>query len=103
MFAKRERLPRGVFAGALARGRRYTSAHFSILHPEGSQGYAVVVPKKVARLSVTRHQLKRRVTAALRKIPLPSSLVVFPRAGAARLSADELLQELTLLISRISR
>ena len=57
--------------------------------------------KKVARLSVTRHRIKRRVLAALRArpSPLPPSLVLYPRPSVLNMSYDALQKELTKLLS----
>jgi len=71
--------------------------------PPQGRGYAVVVPKKVARLSVTRHKIKRRVSSALRTLPLPSSLIIFPRAPVADLPYQDLRAELAGLLSKISK
>jgi ribonuclease P protein component len=68
---------------------------------EGVQGYAVVIPKKVARLSVTRHRLKRQVLEALRGIPLPSALILFPRPSASSVSYEDMKAELAHLLSTI--
>ena len=71
--------------------------------PDDTRGYAVVVSKKIARLSVTRHRLKRRVTGTLERLPLPPALIVYPRAGAAALTAAELRDELGRLVAELSR
>lgn len=100
MFPRRKRLPRSAFPKALALGKRASSAHFLIFLPREAKGYAVVVPKKVARLSVARHALKRRVLAALRSLPtLPDGLIVFPKASAGSVSYQEVRQELAELLS----
>ena len=65
-----------------------------------AQGYAVVVPKKVARLSVTRHRIKRRVLAALRTLSLPPALIVFPRASASSVSYKNIQAELASLLPK---
>lgn len=75
--------------------------HFSATALKEVKGYAVVVSKKVARLSVTRHRLKRRVLEALRALPLPKALIIFPKASAAALSSQEIRKELTALLSKI--
>jgi ribonuclease P protein component len=82
-------------------GKRFASANFA--YTLAPSGYAVVVSKKVARLSVTRHKIKRRVLAALRTFPLPSGLIVFPRASAAALTYQETLAEIKEALSRLSR
>jgi ribonuclease P protein component len=88
---------------ALARGKRFHSAHFTALVSYEAEGYAVVVPKKTARLSVTRHRIKRRVTNLLRTIPdLPKALILFPKASVSRLDAPHLAADLVQLVSTIS-
>ncbi len=65
------------------------------------RGYAVIVSKKTARLSVTRHRLKRRVQAALRSLDLPPALVVYPRSSVLTLPFSELQAELRELVRKI--
>ncbi len=65
------------------------------------RGYAVVIPKKVARLSVTRHRIKRRIFNALRTIPLPPALIIFPRASASSVSYQDIHTEIAQLLSQI--
>ena len=102
VFPRRARLSRSHFPAALS-GRRLSSAHFSVVVPTAARGYAVVVPKKVARLSAQRHRLKRVVLAALRMLPLPPALVVFPRASALQMNFTDLHAELAGLLSKIRR
>lgn len=77
-----------------------SSEHLSIVIPAEGRGYAVVVSKKVARLSVTRHRIKRRVLAALRTLELPYALIVFPRASASSVSYQDIQTELATLLSK---
>lgn len=84
-------------------GRRFSSSHFLILAPLGVQGYAVVIPKKLIRLSSDRHRLKRQILEVLRTLPLPVSLLVFPRSSIAGVHYDDIRTELTNLISTIPR
>ncbi len=72
-----------------------------VVVPQAGEGYAVVVAKKVARLSVARHKMKRRILAALRALPLPGSVVVFPRASAIDLDFKSTKEELAALLSKI--
>ena len=51
--------------------------------PEEMRGYAVIIPKKVVRLSSGRHRLKRQIFEALKTLRLPPALIVFPRASAS--------------------
>ena len=98
MFPRRKRFPRAKFPVAIRTGRRLSSEHFSIVIPKTDEGYAVVVPKKMARLSVKRHQIKRRVLAALRTIPLPKALIIFPYSSVSSVSYQDIKKELTNLI-----
>ncbi|OGG90173.1 hypothetical protein A3G12_03335 [Candidatus Kaiserbacteria bacterium RIFCSPLOWO2_12_FULL_54_10] len=99
VFSRRQRLSRTAFPSAL-KGRRLSSANFSAVIPTNTNGYAVVVSKKVSHLSVTRHRIKRRTLSALRSLPsLPPSLILYPRASALNTGYDELRRELTELLS----
>jgi ribonuclease P protein component len=100
VFSRRTRFPRAAFPSALKSGRRLSSAHFSAVLPEEGKGYAVVVSKKVARLSVTRHRIKRRVLMALRTLPLPPALIIFPKASADSVSYQDIQAELAVLLSK---
>jgi ribonuclease P protein component len=101
VFSRKERLSRTDFEIALKAKRRGSSAHFLVLFPEKVEGYAVVIPKKVVRLSSARHRLKRQVLEALRAAsPLPPALVVFPRSSAVGVHYEEMKSELAALISR---
>ncbi len=99
VFKRRNRLSRAVFETTLKSGKRRSSTHFSIVRSETESGYAVVVSKKTARLSVTRHRIKRRILEVLRTLPLPKGLIVFPRAGVKDMGYDEMQLELTKLLS----
>lgn len=102
VFPRKKRLPRVAFPPALRRGQRISSPNFVAILSKESSGYAVVVPKKIARLSVTRHRIKRRVLEALRTTPLPSSaLILFPKQSVAHLTHKEAVVELTGLLSKV--
>jgi len=88
-----------MFPALLKAGQRLSSPHFTVIVSKEARGYAVVIPKKVARLSVTRHTIKRRVLAALRTIPLPPSLLVFPKTSASGVSYQDIQTELSNLLS----
>jgi ribonuclease P protein component len=83
--------------------KRVTSPHFSISYgPSLNGGIAVVISKKVARLAVSRHLLKRRILAVLR--PYVSDtlvLVVHTRTGASAIPFPELKEELLSLVRSI--
>jgi len=92
-----------MFAAALAGGGRLSSAHFTAVLPREARGYAVVVSKKVARLSVTRHRIKRRALEALRVLALPQSIILFPKSSARDLNYQQTKTELAELLSKIRR
>lgn len=99
MFPRSQRLSREAFPTVIKAGRRLSSPHFTAVLSNEVRGYAVVVSKKVARLSVTRHRIKRRVLAALRTFPLPSSLIIFPKASVSSVSYQDIQAELKKLLS----
>jgi ribonuclease P protein component len=103
VFSRRERLPRALFPATLSTGRRLSSPHFSAVVSEDTKGIAVVVPKKVARLSVTRHRIKRRTLAALRTLRLPPALILFPKESVQTLGDFDMKLELAALLSKIRR
>lgn len=64
-------------------------------------GFGVVVPKKVAKLSVSRHLLKRRILSRL--APWYSSsrvVIVFARPGSKELDYPTLSEEIDGLLAR---
>jgi len=68
--------------------------------PKG--GASVVISKKVARLAVSRHLLKRRILAVLRPYASGKTvLVVHVRPGAASMPFPELKDELNSLLRSI--
>lgn len=86
MFPRAKRLKRTDFPAA-SRGKRLGTEHFSAIFGTSSSGYAVIVSKSVAKSSVARHKLKRRVLEALGKASaLPHSLIVYAKKGSPTLS-----------------
>jgi ribonuclease P protein component len=101
VFARRNRLPRAAFSTVL-KGRRISTTHFVAVISKEVRGYGVIVPKKVARLSVTRHRIRRRTLAALAALPLPKmGVVLFPKLPVNTLPFMELKAELTTLLSKL--
>lgn len=83
-------------------GLKVSSPHFTAIFSRETKGYAVVVSKKVARLSVTRHRIKRRVVAVLRTLPsLPDGAILFPKSSVATLPYPDLQAALAVLLSKI--
>jgi ribonuclease P protein component len=101
VFSRKERLPRAQFGLALKTNRRLSSPHFLVLYPLGVKGYAIVIPKKVVKLSSLRHLLKRQISEAMRTTPLPPALLVFPRSSLRGVHYKDIQKELHDLISKI--
>lgn len=82
---------------------RAASAHFSISvrKTDGNGGCATVISKKIAKLSVSRHLLKRRMLSVMKGYcAKDTTLIVYARPGASSLPYQELKTELTELLSR---
>ncbi len=102
MLPRRMRLSRAHFAPS-GPEKRFSSPHFSlsVRLSERQGGCAVIVSKKTARLSVSRHRLKRRVLSVLRPWCSPSRvLIVYARPHSPDLSYEELSRELSTLLAR---
>lgn len=102
MFSRRERLPREMLSAALS-GRRVASTHFTAIFPKKTTGYAVIVSKKTAHLSVTRHRIKRQVFSVLHTLHLPRSLILFPKPSVLHLDHQHIKTELTNLLSKLKQ
>ncbi len=101
-MTSRHRLSRHTFPKA-HEGSRLASPHFSVNWGSSPLlgGCAVVVPKKVARRSVDRHLLKRRVLEILRPWSAHDRfIVVYARTGSASLSFTVLTKEITGLLMK---
>lgn len=101
MLPRRSRLSRAAFPDSRS-SYRAASAHFSLIWaPAKAGGAAAVVSKKVARRSVDRHLLKRRMLEVLRPYADPSrSLVAYAKAGSLGLPYAAVRAELEPLLSR---
>jgi len=107
MLRRPSRLPREGFR-AITLGKRLVAPHFSISYGKGvgaaSPGQAaVVVSKKVARTSVARHLLKRRVMdIASPRTGKGVSFIVYARKGATELSFKAIKAELEPLFDTLA-
>jgi|GEM_PF-4408899 ribonuclease P protein component len=72
-----------------------------VVVPQGVSGYAVVIPKKVLRLSAARHRLKRQIMEVMREHALPPAMIVFPRAVSGSVHYEDIQTELGKLIASI--
>jgi ribonuclease P protein component len=101
MFPRAKRLARTDFP-AVSRGKRLGTEHFSAVLGTSSSGYAVIVSKSVAKSSVARHKLKRRVLEALGKAPLlPQALIVYAKKGSPTLTYAAILSEIRDILRAI--
>jgi ribonuclease P protein component len=82
--------------------KKAVSTHFSATSSVLGVGYAVVVSKKVAKSSVSRHLMKRRVREATRPFCDDSrAIIIYARAGAGTLPYAAIIEELSPLLQRI--
>jgi ribonuclease P protein component len=104
MLPRGLRLTRDQFP-RVAQGKRAISAHFSVSFAASETGRAAaVVSKKVAKRSVDRHTLKRRMLAA--SLPFLAdgrAFVVYARAGSLSLSSSALRTELSSLLKQLPK
>lgn len=103
MFPRQKRLSREEFPTVMKAGRRLSSLNFTATFSPETTGYAVVVSKKIVRLSVTRHRIKRRVLAILRTLTLPPSLIIFPKSSANSVSYTDMRAEIENLLFKIKK
>lgn len=100
MLPRRRRLSREGF-DSLSKARRFSSTHFSIAVSENGphKGFGVVVSKKVARLAVSRHLMKRRIYSILSTFNAEKwAVVVYVRAGAEKIPFSSIESELRQLL-----
>ena len=103
MFPHNSRMRAAEVRGAL-RGRRCHSTLFSVVAATASRkSCAVVVSKKVSPSAVTRNRIRRRTYAALRTVPFSGALVLFPKGAVATTPFPELVNDLSSLLSKITR
>ncbi len=98
------RLSRAHFAPS-GPEKRLASPHFSLSVREtaGNGGCTTVISKKVAKLAVSRHLLKRRMLAVMKPFcTKDTALIVYARPGAANLTFKELSEELGALLARVA-
>jgi ribonuclease P protein component len=98
---RRLRLTRDAFEEATR--KRATSEHFTLAWgPSRSGGLAAVISKKVAKRSVDRHLLKRRMLEIMRSHAHSGrSMVAYARKGAPTLSFKDMKRELESLLTRV--
>ena len=101
MFAQRHRLNSRCFEELLKKGKFTYHKSFKLIWEDAPDlKIAVVVPKKVARLSVTRHKFKRIVVNLLKTIinlPKKGSYIVFVQKNIKDLPKEEVSSELNSL------
>lgn len=104
MLPRAKRLSRADF-GTTLQGKRAVSAHFSVTAaPSPEARAAAVVSKKVAKRSVDRHLLKRRILGAIAPHLHPGrSVIVYARAGSLALPYRALKDELSELLTKLPK
>lgn len=77
MLPKKLRLNSEEVEAIMKKGRRLAVPFFNMSSLVSKNGkIAVIIPKKLAKTSVLRHRHKRRIMAALAKLPLPNTHVI---------------------------
>jgi ribonuclease P protein component len=107
MFPRSLRLSRAGFENS-RRLPRTATPHFSLSYGRlpNAAGIGIIVPKKVAKSSVERHLLKRRIREIIREASKlqklsGATLIVTARKGASTLHINELKDELSGAIKAI--
>lgn len=70
MFPVKQRVPREIFKKVMTEGERFSSGLFLLKRLENGLEhgrFGIVVPKKVAKLSVSRHEIKRWICASIKE------------------------------------
>lgn len=70
MFPVKQRVPREIFKKVMTEGERFSSGLFLLKRKENGLEYGrfgIVVPKKVAKLAVSRHEIKRWICASIKE------------------------------------
>lgn len=70
MFPVKQRVPREIFKKVMTDGERFSSGLFLLKRLKNGLEYGrfgAIVPKKVAKLSVERHEIKRWICAAIQE------------------------------------
>ena len=101
MLPRVARFDRTTFAQALRAGRRTHTPFFSLVKsPAPNFRVAVVVGKKVAKQSVARNRLRRRLYAAFAHVePAPGHYILIAKAGSAALPYGALEVEIARILS----
>ena len=105
MFSGKHRIHSRCFDEILKKGTSVYHGVFRLFFIK-TEGFkmAVVVPKKVAKLSVIRHRIKRRVVSLLKKIhniPDTGNYIIFVQKNILDSENDSIATELNGLFDKI--
>lgn len=107
MLARKNLIPlRKEFGRIRKEAKNYNSDSFGLLISYGavSPKCAFIVSKKISRLSVVRHQVKRKLSDAispfLPRLPKNLELVFLAKQKAITISKDDLFKEVQTVLSR---
>lgn len=105
MFSQKHRLNSRCFEEVLKNGRPIYQGLFKLVFKESPDfKISIVVPKKVARLSSTRHRIKRSVTNVLKniaKLPKSGLYIVFVQKSTKDTAEPLISTELNSLFDKI--
>lgn len=106
MLNKEQRVSRVDFLSFLKSGKRFHSTHLTLIYsPFPTFHGSVVVSKKVSKQAVVRNTLRRRIYAQMQQLKdtSPGVYIVMVKPGFASVSRLEALQEIKVLIGRMSK
>lgn len=99
MLPKSKRLSTEAFKEIIEKGQSIHSPFLIVrtIPKEGPSRFAVSVPKKVAKLAVTRNKIRRQVYEVIAKLSVKPGykVVIIAKAGLDKLDYTSLTQELS--------
>lgn len=108
MLRKQKRLKRSEFNRIFSTGKKIHTPHFQLIHqPHKGFHVSVVVSKKIARASVERNVLRRRIYNIMKELNAHNvtqgAFIIVVKQVAATLSYQTLKEELLRIVGRINK
>ncbi len=108
MLPKSKRLSTKAFSEVIKKGQSFHSPFFIIRlsKTDKTSLFAVSVPKKVAKLAVSRNRIRRQVYSILSSLKLrmkpESSIIIIMKTGSDKLSFKDLGAEIEKIFVKLS-
>lgn len=97
MLPRSKRLSTEAFNGIIGKGHSFHGPFLILraIQKEGATRFAVSVPKKVAKLAVSRNKIRRQVYSAIDKLDVKSDfeIIIIMKVGSDKLSFASLSNE----------